>query len=1035
MKKHLLLLTFLLLFALSAIAQEEVTLKGRVISESDGEALIGVSVIQKETTNGTITDGNGNFVIKVKNDAIIVVSYVGYESQTISVKGKKELTISLKENQKILDEIVVTALGIKRSEKALGYSVQKVSGEDIQKVLGTDLVTSLTGKVAGLLVKNPSDFAVNPELTIRGEKPLMVIDGVPYKNKTLSDIAGEDIESLQVLKGATASALYGFQGSNGAIMITTKNGSANENGMTVDITSNTMFTAGFLAIPEKQSVYGRGSNNTYDKNSSSSWGPKMEGQMLEQWDPFEMKYRTYEYLPIGKDNYKNFLEQGYVTNNNVNVAYKKDAASIRGSINWTENKGQYPNQKLDKYSYTLGGDFSVNKLKFSSNVAYSKRHSPNMGTNGYTSYDPMYALLIWSAADYNLLDYKNNYWLINEQTPKGRVQNFTYRKDQNNPYYDAYEKTNEVSRDIFNADLTLSYNVAHWLKATVRSGLDFYIDEGIQRIAWGSYVSMGNTSTPASEGTWNGTNNGGYTIGQAQGFSMNNDFMLTGDKAFGKFNVEYVAGAAISYNKDKKIFGATQGGITVPGFYSLAASVNAAEIKQDVKGLQTNSLYARAGLSWDRLVYVDLTARNDWTSTQIFTPNKSYFYPSVATSFVISELMPQTKDWLDLLKIRGSWTVSKKPAGIYATNSTFNVYPATWGTMNGAAAPSSLYDSNIRPETTTTFEVGMQGMMFKNRLMADVSYYDRRVSDILRQDNNKAPISEASGYTHMTINTNEIISRRGWEVTVSGTPIKTNDWQLDLAVNWSKFADYYVQLDDVYTKDAPWIKKGRRTDAFVSKAFQYDPSGNLILSNGRPLPSSYDSNFGWTNPDWLWGANATVRYKNFSLFMSFDGVVGGLTNTRTESYMWQSGVHPNSATDERLKPYIGKGVKIVSGTATYDKYGNITNDTRVFAPNDVAVSYQQYMSDLHNSSAWGGAGTEVDTYSKTFFKFRELSLTYDIPKTFLSKYKIKGASVSFVGQNVILWAKDFKYSDPDAGKEDFSDPAVRYLGGNIKLTF
>lgn len=1033
MKKHL-LFALLLFFALSIMAQER-SLKGVVTSESDGEPLVGVTIIEKGTTNGTVTDIDGYFVLKVKDDALILVSYMGYEPQTISAKGKTDLNIALKENQTLLDEVVVTALGIKRSEKALGYSVQKVSGGDIQKVLGTDLATSLTGKVAGLLVKNPSDFAVNPELTIRGEKPLMVIDGVPYKNKTLSDIAAEDIESMQVLKGATASALYGFQGANGAIMITTKNGSGNENGITIDVTSNTMFTAGFLAIPEKQSIYGRGSNNNYDKNSSSSWGPKMEGQMLEQWDPFEMKYRTYEYLPIGKNNYKNFLEQGYVTNNNVNVAYKKDAASIRSSINWTENKGQYPNQKLDKYSYTLGGDFSVNKFRLSSNVAYSKRHSPNMGTNGYTSYDPMYALLIWSAADYNLLDYKDNYWFTDESTPKGRVQNFTYRKDQNNPYFDAYEKTNEVSRDIFNADLTISYDITPWMKATARSGLDFYLDEGIQRIAWGSYVSMGNTSTPASEGTWNGTNVGGYTIGQAQGFSMNNDFMLTGDKAFGKFNVEYVAGAAIAYNKDKKIFGATSGGISVPGFYSLAASVNAAEIRQDVQGIQTNSLYARTGLSWNRLVYVDLTARNDWTSSQIFTPNKSYFYPSVATSFVVSELMSQTKNWLDLLKIRGSWTVSKKPAGIYSTNSTFNVYPATWGTMNGASAPSSLYDSNIRPETTTTFEVGMQGMMFKNRLMVDVSYYDRRVSDILRQNDNKAPISEASGYTHMTVNTDEIISRRGWEVTVNGTPIKTNDWQLDLAVNWSKFADYYVQLDDIYTKDAPWIKKGGRTDAFVSKAFQYDPSGNLILSNGRPLPSGYDSNFGWTNPDYLWGANATVRYKNFSLFMSFDGVVGGLTNTRTESYMWQSGVHPNSATDERLTSYIGKGVKIVSGSATYDKYGNITNDTRVFAPNDVAISYQQYMSDLHNSSAWGGAGTEVDTYSKTFFKFRELSLTYDIPKTFLSKYKIKSASVSFVGQNVILWAKDFKYSDPDAGKEDFSDPAVRYLGGNIKLTF
>jgi hypothetical protein len=408
---------------------------------------------------------------------------------------------------------------------------------------------------------------------------------------------------------------------------------------------------------------------------------------------------------------------------------------------------------------------------------------------------------------------------------------------------------------------------------------------------------------------------------------------------------------------------------------------------------------------------------------------------------VISELLPEsTKDWLDLLKVRSSWTMSKTPAGIYAINSSYSVATATWNTLNGAAMPSSLYPEGLLPASANTYEIGLQGMMFKNRLMADVSYYSKRMYDGIIAGG----ITSASGYSSIYTNTEEETTRRGWEVSVTGSPIKSHDWQLDLGLNWSTFARYYTKLDPTFSTVRPWIQVGERVDAYVSQDFLRKPgTGELILnSSGRITYSGYNENFGWSDPDWLWGANANLKYKNFSLFVSFDGVVGGLMGTRTESYMWQLGIHPESVTPERALDvatpgsvnYLVQGVKVISGTYTKDANGVILTDTRVYAPNDVKTSYKNYVYDLHSSSAWGGATSRLDTYSKTFFKLREMAITYNVPVKVLHGVA-KAASVSFVGQNVLLWSKDWKYSDPDGGSEDFADPSVRYLGANIKLTF
>ena len=1028
--------------------QKQVTGK---VTDQDGEALVGVTVVEKGTTHGTVTNADGTYSISdLSEDAILVFSFVGMQTVDIVVGNQTNINIVLSAEDIGLEEVIVTALGIKREQKALGYSVQEIKGEELQKVTGVDVGTSLTGKVAGVLVQNSSDFNVEPTITIRGESdPLIVIDGIAYANKKLNDIAAEDIESMSVLKGATASALYGFRGKSGAILITTKNGSTGKMGVSVDLTSNTMFNAGFLAIPEKQSVYGRGNNGNYDQNNTKSWGPLMDGTVRTQWDPVLMENREYEYLPIGANNFDNFLETGYVSNNNVNVGFRSENISLRSSLNWTQQKGVYPNSKLNKYTYTLGGDITLDKFQLSSNMSYTKRESPNMGTNGYKSYDVMYSMLIYSPADYNILDYKDNYWMIKDQK-----QNWTYPNGNiNNPYFDRYAINNEVSRDIFNADLSTSYELTDWLKVTARSGLDFYVNRGQIRLSQGSWTSTGDTGVPGIDYPWNGTKVGAYITGRTQGFSINSDLLLTGDKKFidDKLQLEYLLGGNIYYRRDDNLSGQTTGGISIPGYYSLKASVNAARVGETKYAEQSNSVFGRLALSWNNLIYLDATGRNDWVSTLassgIPKSDWSYFYPSISGSVILSELLPDnTEDWLDLLKVRSSWTTAKTPPGVYEILTTFSTSNGIWNGLNGASAPDKVRSSTILPEKSTTYEIGLQSVMLNNRFSIDVSYYNKTISDILQDGNSPASRTPASGIVGEIINTEEERTRKGWDIVATVTPVKQQDIQLDLTFNWGTYKEVYTKIDSVNTKnnDRDWIAEGKRTDFITIQDFNYQPgTGAMIWSNGLPQRSSIYTFYGYRTPDWIWGISSTLRYKDFSLFMSFDGVVGGLMNTVTESYMWQAGVHPESLTETRAQDvatgdphYIGEGVKVVSGAATYDVSGNILTDDREFAPNDVAVSYQNAITRLHASSVWGGTPTPYDIYERTFLKLREISLTYTFPQKVLTKLgPVKGASIGFVGQNVLFWAKDFKYSDPDGGNENFSDPSVRYLGGNIKVSF
>ncbi|HEX5555470.1 MAG TPA: SusC/RagA family TonB-linked outer membrane protein, partial [Chitinophagaceae bacterium] len=899
-----------------------------VVTDSTGQPLVGVTVKVKGTAVGTVTDAEGNFSLEVpENNSTLEVSYIGYKTLEVPADGQTHFNIVLQVSATGLNEVVVTALGIKRQERELGYATQEIKGNTLETVKGIDVGTSLTGKVSGLMVKNSPEFMAEPNITLRGEKPLLVIDGVPYGNMSLRDIPADDIASINFLKGASASALYGSRGGSGAVMVTTKQGTGKK-GLTVSVNSSTMFEGGYLAIPKMQSEYGRVVNTatkTYVRSGDGSWGPPLNGQEVTQWDPISKTMKAMPYLPRGKDNFKNFQQQGYILNNNISVKEIGDLGGFRASATWVQNKGTYPNSRFDKVTYSIGGDIKINRFSLSTTLAYNDLSSPNTGFSGYTGYDPMYSLLVWGSPDWNILDYKD-YWL----TPN-EVQNSSYTAGINNPYFDRYERIHSYKKGIFNGQLTLNYALTGWLKAMVRTGFDNYSNKQEIRISEGSFQGAG-ASTVLDGGTevWGESQRGSYNTGIGRGFSTNTDAMLMAKKSLHDFSLDGFLGASVYYKQDEGLEALTKGGLSIPAFYSLKASLDPVYVNSIISKNQVNSFYGKLGAGWKNMAFLEGTFRNDWAST-LPKATRSYFYPSVSGSFIPSELL-RSVSWLSYWKLRGSWTTYRTPASIYDINNVYSISVNQWGNLSSAAFPTSIRPSNIHAEGSTSAEVGTHASFLDNRLSMDVTLYKKKLFDFIV----KAPISPSSGFTSVYTNSNEEQTRKGIEITLNATPVKTKDFSWDVAFNWTKYATYFTRLDSQYSvNNRDWVKVGKRTDYYTINEYQTDNKGDIVFNNGVPTYKPILSLAGYSDPDWIWGFNTGLNYKNLSLSISMDGRVGGLAPSVTEMYMWISGNHPKSLTEARYldattpgtKNYLGNGVKVVSGSITYDANYHVVSDT------------------------------------------------------------------------------------------------------------
>lgn len=1005
------------------IGQQKRTINGKITDEQ-GLPVIGANILEKGTTNGTITDKDGNFTLNVEEDAVLRVSYIGYTTQDVTTQGLSSVNVILKEDTEALEEVVVTALGVKREEKSLGYAVQNVTGTSLQTVKGVDMTTSLTGKVAGLLVKNTTEFNARSDIEMRGEEPLLVINGVPYGNMGLRDIPADEIEDITTLKGATAAALYGARGSAGAIMITTKRGK--EKGLSIEFNSNTMFRAGWVAIPKTQTSYGHGLNG--EIADDYVWGPKLDiGNTAIQWNPITKQEEEMPLVSSGKNNFRNFLESGLITNNSISITQTGENGFFRTNLNYVYNKGQYPNQKLDMINYTLSGEMKLgDKFSVESQMGYMRSTSPQIWGGGYDNQGYIYQILMWTGPDYDIRQYRD-YWI----TPY-EEQNWLYTAWYDNPYLIAYEKLLGLEENKLNASLTMNYQILKDLKLIFRNGYDFYKDEDELRNPAGIYSTRG---TKISDVSWGWSGKGMYGMNQRWGYSINSDLMLSYNKTVGKVDFDLLGGASIYSYKNRNQGSRTVNGLAVPGWYSLAnavpssaAGVNSIETIFGAEARQINSLYGKLSIGWNNAVYVDITGRNDWSSTQP-KEERSYFYPSVAGSVILSEFF-RNPSWLGMWKVRGAWTIAKSPLGVYDNNLSYSVSDS-WGYLS-ASYPSNLIDANLLPSETRTWEFGSAAYFFGKRLYVDIAYFDKLYyNQQIKQD-----LSPSSGFEKTLINTAETYARRGIELTVSGDIISNKDFRWNSMLNYSSQHRYYVDIDPVYSKKNQWTQTGKRLDYYAEtgKALR-DPQGNIIhTADGNVWLSEYKQLYGYKDPDFTFGFVNSLTYHDWTLSISIDGRIGGLMDNYIYGKMFETGSSPETDTQYRYDEvvngakYIGEGVKVVSGAATYDTNGNIIDDTRQYAPNDIEVSYQEYMR------LWGNAW-ENRIHEQTFVKLRELSLTYNLPTKLLSKTFINNASLSLTGQNLLLWTKDFKYSDPDVGTEDMNAPSQRMLGFNIRIGF
>ena len=963
---------------------------------------------------GVITDPQGEPII----GANVVVKGTTLVQKEVTINKSSVYRVKLQEDTQKLDEVIVTALGIKREEKALGYSVQKVGSEELTAVKGTDVATSLTGKIAGLSINNSSEISEAPELQLRGENPLIVVDGVAYGNFTLSDISADDIESIDVLKGATASALYGVRGRAGAVMITTKRGKSGE--LTVNVSNNTMFQAGYLRLPEVQSSYSTGNYGRMEYNSGYVWGDYMDGREVEQYDPETMTMRVMPLVSKGRDNVKNFMRPGLVTNTNVNVSQSGELGGFRVSATQVHQNGQYPNSSLDKYIVNMSGNITYKKFKLDAGMSYKKMKSPNMPVVDYGGGNILYNMLIWGGTEYDIRDFKN-YWKVPDQQ-----QNWGFSAWYDNPYFEAYEKIKSINNFTTNGSLSFKYEILPWLKLQLRAGGVAYANNNVTRSSVGT-ISKG-------RGGWEDGALGYYKEGKKTGFTMNYDFFLLFNKKLSDFSVDGLLGGSLYYTKTKNLEASTKNGLSVPGFYSIKASVESPIVDAETKTKKVNSLFGTLTLGYKDTYYLEATGRNDWSST-LPSNDKSYFYPSVGVSIIPSNII-SLPDWIPFWKLRGSWTVSKTDLAIYDLDRAYTIKQNVWDGLNTASYPDYLR-GDVKPITNRTWEIGT-GIHFLqgHRLKLDVSYFNK----LTYNNTISQRISSATGYKSRLMNIDEEYVRRGVEISIDATPVQVRDFSWDVSLNLSTSKRYYAKLDENFSPDNLWTYVGARTDSYSYKGYDKDPDGNYIINtNGLMSRSQYSSLIGYTDPDLEYGLANVFKYKNFTLTLNFDGRIGGKSWSNTEFHMLETGAHPDTDNQWRYdevvngkKNYVGEGVKIVSGEVKYDQYGRITSDTRVFAPNDIETSYEDFVRSSHNNP-------DKLVQKKTFLKLREMSIGYNLPKKFISKLSMNSCYVGFIGQNLFVLTKDFRFSDPDGFEdiegEDISSPSIRYVGVNLKVEF
>lgn len=1088
-KTSLILSMLSLMLPITVFGQDAI--KGKII-DSKGISIPGVSVSIKETKLGTTSDLNGNFSLNARTGQTLIFSFLGFKKQELLLKSNADLNIVLQDDSKNLNEVIVTALGIKKEAKKIGYSVQEVKGEDLVKARDQNPITGLTGKIAGLSVGPSAELLRKPTVLLRGnEISLYVVDGIPISSDTWN-ISPDDIDSYTVLKGPAAAALYGSRAQNGAILITTKKGNASKKGLTVEFNSTNSVDKGFLAFPRTQDLYGGGENTFYTFVNGKGgapggvdgdydvWGPYFAGQPIVQYDspidPTTGKRIPTPYVARGKDNLKNFLRPGFQTTNNLSLSINQDNLNMRFSASQSYQQAIIPNNDLSISNFNMYGSYKASsKFKIEANLNYNRQYTDNFPDVDYGPNSLIYNVAIWTGADWdvNAPDIKA-VWAPGQV---GVQSVFAEYQRYHNPYLmTQYWTRGHYKNDIYGY-ISGNYTFNNHLNATLRTQAT-------------TYDLLRNEKMPFSAHPYGREGNqGDYREDNRHLFENNNELLVNYDYKIAKFlDVSGLVGSNIRNFRYNSIFTSTDY-LNVPGVYNFGNSLNPVQSSSFASQMRVLSAYYSLDLGFGKYATLSSTGRVDKSSA--FQIPTSYFYPSISAATVLSDYI-KIPNIISFLKLRGSFAAVRTDD----TYSTIGVAPfSSIRQLGGGASGLSLYDNplgygnnytspyggpgySLTPVYSTSKPYGSNTAAYysdklyatdlktSNRISfeegADIKFLNNRLGlsgtafqyiDGPRVLNNS--ISTATGYNTLVLNA-LTTKKTGLEFSLTGTPFQnSNGLRWDVLVNWSTFKDVFQELPAGQNTYNTFYHKGDRIDKFYTSAFAKTPDG-LIINDaaGKPLTLPIAQYLGNYNTDWAWAVNNSFSYKNLRLSFQFDGAVGGVTTDYMHNKTMRGGRNietvqgalgaaryadwQNFGQTGYTGTYVGEGVVVSNGVKiTYDPVtGAITNfDKLQFTSNGKKVFVQDYVSKFYGVS-------EANLMSKTYAKLREVTFTYSLPNKLLQKTPISKASISLVGRNLIYFYKDKRFKDVDIDQYNYSTgstglqtPTMRRFGVNLNLTF
>lgn len=1072
---------FLLALAIGVIqgAAQVTTVRGIVTTEEDGEPVIGASVIVKGTSLGTVTDVNGRFELSglPPSATRLLISYISLMAKEVAIAP--QISVTLKSDTHLLDEVVVTALGISREKKALGYTAQEVKQDALVQGKDNNLLNSLSGKIAGVRITNTQGDVGSSRIVIRGEtsiagenQPLFIVDGIPVDNSQLNarssgrdfknaiaDLNPEDIKTLTVLKGPNAAALYGARAAHGAIVITTKGGDKRQKGIGITLHSSTQVS--FVAtLPEFQNLFGQGAGGRFsyvdgkgagvNDGVDESWGPRLDiGLLIPQFDsPLDADgNRVATPWVSHPNNVRDYFRMGISTNNGISVARGDDKYQFRVGYNYEKQVSIVPDAGTNKTNISLNTDYHLAKWivvgATANYIVYTAPSLPGSATpsgSNVRSNSPMLQFL-WFGRQVDTNSLKADYT---------RNWNSSY---YDNPFWSASYNTQSQERHRLIGDLHAEFRLTDGLNVRFRTSTDWYNDRRKSKVKWGSAGAGSPYGSYAEDA---------YTVKE-----NNTEVLATYIKQLNKnWGIDALLGFNVRNKQYENNYQAAPR-LAVADLYTLTNSRDPLTSSNDFYRLRQYGLYGSIQLDYRRWAFLNITGRNDWSST-LPVDNNSYFYPSVTASVLLSEAFGWRSKAVNYLKIRGGWSQVGADANPYQLATVFTSETA----FNGNPLQSSStigMNPNLKPEKTSSIEAGFEAAFWDNRLYLDFTYYktDSR-NQIL-----KLATTAASGYTSQVRNAGHI-RNRGYEIQLGAVPIQTSKgfrWNLDL--NYGANSSKVVKLDDeglitsyqLYSSGIQILASvGEAYGTLFGTSYVRDANGNVVVdANGLPKISTTNKTLGKFTPDWTGGISNTFSYRSLSLSFLIDASVGGSIFSNTNKTGKYTGVLANTLSGRDAEhgglwyytDAMGNNVRLsespsysVSSDGLY--YAQVNGQsTRVYqdgimvegvtesgSKNEEVVSAEKYYHRIYSIA-------EANVYDASYVKLREVALSYRLPRLWTQKLHLQEASVTLTGRNLWTIYKSVPNIDPESalttgnaqGVEAYSLPTTRSFGVNLSVKF